>query len=84
MSRVAMRPESGKPILVIEDDDPAEYGSWMSSRVGVPVEPGEVVTASWRAAYSLGLGGRSTAAYDRLEPGTYWFRVAAGAAGTAA
>jgi signal transduction histidine kinase len=77
MSRVAVRPESRIPILVIDDDDPTEYGSWMSSRVGVPVEAGDVVTASWRAAYSLGLGGRSTASYDRLEPGTYWFRVAA-------
>ena len=77
MSRVAVRPESGKPILVIEDDDPAEYGSWVSRGIVVPVEPGDVVTASWRAAYSLGLGGRSTAIYDRLEPGTYWFRVAA-------
>jgi len=77
MSRVAVRPDSGKPILVIEDDDPAEYGSWVSRGIVVPVEPGDVVTASWRAAYSLGLGGRSTASYDRLEPGTYWFRVAA-------
>jgi len=77
MSRVAVRPESGKPILVIDDDDPAEYGSWVSRGITVPVEPGDVVTASWRAAYSLGLGGRSTASYDRLEPGTYWFRVAA-------
>gem|GEM_PF-2183427 len=77
MSRVAVRPESGKPILVIEDDDASEYGSWVSRGIAVPVEPGDVVTASWRAAYSLGLGGRSAASYDRLEPGTYWFRVAA-------
>ena len=77
MSRVAVRPESGKPILVIEDDDPTEYGSWMSRGIAVSVEPGDAVTASWSAAYSLGLGGRSTASYDGLEPGTYWFRVAA-------
>ena len=77
MSRVAVRPESRTPILVIDDDDPTEYGSWLSRGIAVPVEPGDVVTASWRAAYSLGLGGRSTALYDGLEPGTYWFRVAA-------
>jgi signal transduction histidine kinase len=77
MSRVAVRPESGKPILVIEDDDPTEYGSWVSRGTAVPVEPGDVVTVSWQAAYSLGLGGRSTASYNGLEPGTYWFRVAA-------
>jgi signal transduction histidine kinase len=77
MSRVAVRPETGKPILVIEDDDPTEYGSWVSRGIAVSVEPGDVVTASWRAAYSLGLGGRSTATYDGLKPGTYWFRVAA-------
>ena len=77
MSRVAVRSESGIPILVIEDDDPTEYGSWVSRGIAVPVEPGDVVTASWRAAYSLGLGGRATASYDQLEPGTYWFRVAA-------
>ena len=77
MSRVAVRPESGKPILVIEDDDASEYGSWVSSRTAVPVEAGDVVTASWSAAYSLGIGGRATALYEGLEPGTYWFRVAA-------
>ena len=77
MSRVAVRPESGKPILVIEDDDASEYGSWVSSRTAVPVEAGDVVTASWSAAYSLGIGGRATALYDGLKAGTYWFRVAA-------
>ena len=77
MSRVAVRPESGKPILVIDDDDPNEYGSWVSRGIAVPVEPGDAVTVSWRTAYSLGLGGRVAATYNGLAPGTYWFRVAA-------
>ena len=77
MSRVAVRPDSGKPILVIEDDDPTAYGSWMSSREEVPVEPGDAVTVSWRAAHSLGIGGRTSATYTGLGPGTYWFRAGA-------
>jgi hypothetical protein len=32
MSRVAVRPESRTPILVIDDDDPTEYGSCRSNR----------------------------------------------------
>lgn len=77
MSRVSVRADSGRPILVIDDDDPTEYGSWVSRGNAVSVEVGDEVTVSWRAAYSLGLGGRVGATYDGLEPGTYWFRVAA-------
>ena len=77
MSRVAVRADSGKPVLVIDDDDPTEYGSWVSRGIAVPVEPGDAVTVTWRAAYSLGLGGHVSATYDGLAPGTYWFRVAA-------
>jgi len=62
------------PILVLFDDDPRRYGNW-SLMERVPVEPGDRVSLTWKAAHSLGVGGAIVAVYDRLEAGSYWFRA---------
>lgn len=65
-------------VLVLTDDDPTRFGNWStasgSERV-IACQPGDRVTLRWRASHSLGLGGTATARYQRLAPGTYWFRV---------
>ena len=66
------------PILVIEDDDPTRFGNWsMERRPQLAVAAGDTVRLTWTAAHSFGLGGSLTAAYGRLRPGSYWFRVGA-------
>lgn len=77
MSRLGQhRLPTPHPILLIVDDEPERYGGWYRGRE-VAVEPGDTVTATWSAAWSLGGGGRPTATYDRLAAGTYFFRVGA-------
>lgn len=77
MSQMRMRPSpTPHPILVIVDDDPELYGGWYQAPP-LDIQPGDRVTVSWSAAWSLGVGGKGTAAYENLKPGTYFFRVGA-------
>ena len=76
MSRVALREETGRPMLVILDDAADAYGSWIFYE-GVAVQPGEKVTVSWRACHTFGRSERIEAAYPRLPAGTYWLRAGA-------
>lgn len=62
------------PILVLFDNDPRRYGNW-SLMERVPVESGDRVTLTWKAAHSLGVGGETVAIYDGLAAGSYWFRA---------
>ncbi len=63
-------------ILVIDDDDPTRFGNWgMIAPNAVPVRPGDRVTLTWTAAHSFGVGGRVTARYTGLRPGSYTFRA---------
>ncbi|MCE9630441.1 MAG: sensor histidine kinase [Planctomycetia bacterium] len=77
MSQIRMR---GSPaphaILTIVDDEPDRYGGWLHIAKD-RVEPGDRVTLSWSAAWSLGVGGEATAEYRDLKPGTYFFRIGA-------
>jgi signal transduction histidine kinase len=73
--RMRRRPDS-HPILLIVDDDPMRYGGWYQSPE-IDVKPGDRVTVSWVAAWSLGAGGEAEAEYRELKPGTYFFRVGA-------
>jgi signal transduction histidine kinase len=77
MSRLEMRlrPEP-HPILTIIDDEPVRYGSWLHVPQ-IEIAPGDRVTVTWSAAWSFGSGGNGTAEYERLKPGTYFFRVGA-------
>jgi signal transduction histidine kinase len=77
MSQVRMRRKTDPhPMLLIVDDDPMRYGGWYQSPQ-IDVEPGDRVTVSWDAAWSLGAGGEAEAEYANLKPGTYFFRVGA-------
>lgn len=77
LTRLALRPvPRPHAILVIADDDPGRYGGW-STKNKIPVEPGDRVTVSWLAAWSLGIGGKAQAEYRELKPGVYTFRVGA-------
>lgn len=76
MSRIAIREETSRPMLVILDDAPDAYGSWFFFE-GIPIEPGERVEVSWRACHAFGRGGLVNAVYGQLPPGTYWLRAAA-------
>ena len=73
--RIRRNPEP-HPMLLVVDDDPMRYGGWYQSPE-INVEPGDRVTVSWAAAWSLGVGGESEAEYRDLKPGTYFFRIAA-------
>jgi signal transduction histidine kinase len=77
MSQLRLRPRpAAHPILTIVDDQPELYGGWYQAPK-VEIEPGDRVTVSWAAAWSLGVGGKGTASYENLKPGTYFFRVGA-------
>ena len=77
MSQLRMRGSSPRhAILTIVDDEPDRYGGWLHS-VEEKVEPGDRVTVSWAAAWSLGVGGEAKAEYRDLQPGSYFLRVAA-------
>ena len=77
LSQVRIR-ETPEPhaILVIDDDDQGRFGNWgMIKPDAVSVDPGDRVTLSWTAAYSFGVGGRATARYTALRPGSYTFHA---------
>lgn len=75
--RTRARPEP-HPVLAIEDDDAKRFGNWtVTSRVLPEARAGDIVTLTWTAAHSFGLGGDGVATYESLAPGTYTFRVAA-------
>jgi signal transduction histidine kinase len=77
MSQLRLRQSpTPHPILVVVDDDPELYGGWYQSP-RIRIDPGDRVTVSWSAAWSIGVGGKGTAEYERLKPGTYFFRVGA-------
>lgn len=76
MSRVGIREATGRPMLIIIDDAPDAYGSWIHFD-GVPVEPGERVEVAWLACHAFGRGGAVSAVYGRMPAGTYWLRTAA-------
>lgn len=64
------------PALFLNDDDPDKFGGWRSYDLKVPLEPGDHLTMECRTAYSIGSGeSKGVARYERLKPGTYWFRV---------
>lgn len=66
------------PILVLEDDDPRNYGNWSTAaKHAIPIRPGDRLTIEWQTAHSIGSSGPGQADYPRLKPGSYWFRVAA-------
>jgi signal transduction histidine kinase len=66
------------PILVIRDDDPKNYGNWsLAPGRQIPVQPGDRLTIEWQTAHSIGASGPGQAGYERLPPGSYWFRVVA-------
>ncbi len=65
------------PILVLEDDDPTQYGVWTTkAEPRIAVQPGDRLTLEWQTAHSIGKSGPGQADYPRLKPGRYWFRVA--------
>lgn len=64
------------PILVIHDDDPDFFGNWATSS-SMPVAPGDRVTLEWQTAHSVGGSSPGVGEYPRLNPGSYFFRVAA-------
>lgn len=77
MSQLRIRPTpTPHPMLILVDDDPELYGGWYQSPE-VDLRPGDRITVSFAAAWSLGVGGKGTAAYENLQPGTYFFRVGA-------
>jgi signal transduction histidine kinase len=66
------------PILVLEDDDPTQYGVWTTkAEPRISVLAGDRLTLEWQTAHSIGKSGPGQASYPRLKPGRYWFRVAA-------
>ena len=66
------------PILVFNDDAPSHYATWVT-RWNKPLEvkPGDQVTLSFKAAYSIGSGGPGVAEFPQLQPGNYFFRAVA-------
>jgi signal transduction histidine kinase len=66
-----------RPALLLNDADPGKYGVWAFRDITVPLQPGDRVTLDCETAYSTGrCGTEEIAAYGKLKPGTYWFRVA--------
>ncbi len=63
--------------LFLNDDDRDKFGVWCSRDGTVPFEPGDRLTMECKIAYSIGSGATNGVAhYEKLKPGTYWFRVA--------
>jgi signal transduction histidine kinase len=73
LPRSAPRPH---PVLAIQDDDPFFFGNWATTTF-LPVAPGDLLVLEWETAHSIGGSGEGQASYSELEPGRYWFRVAA-------
>lgn len=68
---------SPHPILAFNDVSDSYYAQWIpASPNGIPVRPGDRVRLQWDAAYSIGGCTVGNAGYFRLNPGSYFFRVA--------
>lgn len=66
------------PILVFNDNDPAQYGMWVLERSkAIPVHPGARLTLEWQTAHSIGKGGSGVVSYPQLKAGNYVLRIAA-------
>lgn len=68
--------EDSSPVFVIIDDDISAHADW-TARIRIPpdIAAGETLEIAWSEAYSSGLGGEFTAAYERLPAGKYRFLV---------
>jgi signal transduction histidine kinase len=79
LARLAIRPiPAPHPVLVLDDDDPLNFANWSGiPRQDINVSPGELLTLEWETAHSIGKSGPGHAEYGRINPGRYWFRVAA-------
>ncbi|MEI7954723.1 MAG: histidine kinase [Verrucomicrobiota bacterium] len=68
--------DAESPVFVIEDHDITGHADWATGIDALPkVNPGEVLDVRWQEAYSIGVGGRISASYERLPTGTYRFVV---------
>ncbi len=64
------------PVFVIADNDITGHADWATGIDALPkVTPGEVLDVRWQETYSIGIGGKISASYDRLPTGTYRFVV---------
>lgn len=78
IAEVGTRPvPTPHPILILNDTDPIRFANWVTYKQSLPVHPGDRLTLEWQNAYSIGDCGPGQADYPRLNPGTYWFHVAA-------
>lgn len=63
-------------IIEIRDDDISAHADWEMRAPALPmVTPGDLLSVSWKEAYSIGMGGPQSVSYDRLPPGEYRFVV---------
>ena len=70
--------QPAKPVLLLNDDLPDQFGCWRSRDIALPLEKDDKVSMECQMAYTIGCGAAAgTAEYSHLNPGTYWFRVAA-------
>lgn len=65
------------PVLVLQDDNPNRFCGWRTHYNQIRVQPGDRVTLSWESAHSVGAAGPGGVSYQNLQPGRYWFQVAA-------
>jgi signal transduction histidine kinase len=79
LARLAIRPiPTPHPVLVLDDDDPLHFANWSSTpQKDIQVSPGDLLTLEWETAHSIGRSGPGHVEYERMNPGRYWFRVAA-------
>ena len=71
--RTGMAP-SGRVLAIVDTDDSC-HAEWQSPRITVDAKEGDSLQVEWRESFSIGLAGVKYAAYDRLQPGKYMFRL---------
>ena len=62
-------------VLAIVDTDVSCHAEWQSPRMVMDIKEGDSLQVEWRESFSIGLAGVKSAAYDRLQPGKYRFRL---------
>lgn len=68
--------DSDSPVLIINDDDIKAHADWNTGIRALPeVVPGDQLEVRWNEAYSAGLGGPLSVAYERLPAGVHDFEV---------
>ena len=72
-----IRPQAGKPPLIVMRDDRSDaFGGWLTrGSKDLPLAGASKIRLKWREAYSIGWGGGARVSYPYLPAGEYRLRI---------